>query len=57
MLAVAELGTQSSKAKKSVQYGKPILAFADFLAWADGSLPAVGSTESGGSPGVTIGTL
>jgi ATP-dependent DNA helicase PIF1 len=32
VLVVAELGTQSGKAKKAVQYGKPILAFADFLA-------------------------
>lgn len=33
-LVVAELGTQSNKAKKARQYEKPVLVAEDFLAWA-----------------------
>lgn len=33
LLVVAELGTQSGKAKKALDFGKPIFAAEDFLAW------------------------
>ncbi|WP_144791642.1 AAA family ATPase [Kocuria palustris] len=36
-LVVAELGTQSGKARKAAAYGTPVFAFAAFLAWTDGS--------------------
>lgn len=35
LLVVAERGTQSGKARKAAEYGKPILAAEDFLAWVD----------------------
>lgn len=34
VLVVAERGTQSGKAKKAAQWGKPVLAAEDFLDWA-----------------------
>lgn len=34
VLVVAERGTQSGKAKKAAQWGKPVLAAEDFLEWA-----------------------
>lgn len=39
-LVVAELGTQSGKARKAMLYGKPVFSMAEFLAWASGDLPA-----------------
>ena len=34
VLVVAELGTQSGKARKAQEYGKPVLSAEDFFAWA-----------------------
>lgn len=34
LLVVAELGTQSGKARKAAEYGKPVISVADFLAAA-----------------------
>ena len=34
VLVVAQRGTQSGKAKKAAQWGKPVLAAEDFLTWA-----------------------
>ncbi|GAA1805944.1 hypothetical protein [Nesterenkonia flava] len=34
VLVVAELGTQSGKAKKALEYGKPVFAAEEFFAWA-----------------------
>lgn len=34
VLVVAERGTQSGKAKKAAQWGKPVIAAEEFLAWA-----------------------
>lgn len=36
VLVVAELGTQSGKARKAADYGKPVVSAADFFAWAAG---------------------
>jgi hypothetical protein len=36
VLVVAQRGTQSGKAKKAVQWGKPVLAAEEFLEWALG---------------------
>ncbi|WP_062461906.1 ATP-dependent DNA helicase [Demequina soli] len=36
VLVVAERGTQSGKARKAVEYGKPVIAAEDFLAWLEG---------------------
>ena len=54
---VAELGTQSGKAKKAAQYGKPIIAFDDFLAWADGTSSPAGSSPAAASAQVRISAL
>ncbi|GMA35064.1 hypothetical protein [Demequina litorisediminis] len=35
VLVVAERGTQSGKARKAAEYGKPVVAAEDFLAWAE----------------------
>ena len=35
LLVVAERGTQSGKARKAAEYGKPILDAESFLAWID----------------------
>ena len=56
-LVVAELGTQSGKAKKAAQYGKPIIAFDDFLAWADGTSSPAGSSPAAASAQVRISAL
>ncbi|MCT1833204.1 AAA family ATPase [Kocuria palustris] len=56
-LVVAELGTQSGKAKKAAQYGKPILAFADFLAWAEGTSSPVESSRAAEASSVRITAL
>ncbi|WNM27919.1 AAA family ATPase [Demequina capsici] len=36
VLVVAERGTQSGKARKAAEWGKPVIAAEDFLAWLDG---------------------
>ena len=36
VLVVAEPGTQSTKARNALKWGKPILTVADFLDWARG---------------------
>ena len=35
VLVVAESGTQSGKAKKAAQFGKPIILAEEFLTWCD----------------------
>ncbi|QDB79592.1 AAA family ATPase [Georgenia wutianyii] len=37
VLVVAEVGTQSGKARKAKEYGHPVFSVADFLAWVDGT--------------------
>jgi len=32
---VAEVGTQSGKARKAREYGKPVISAAEFYAWAE----------------------
>ncbi|WP_242496318.1 AAA family ATPase [Xylanimonas protaetiae] len=41
LLVVAELGTQSGKARKAAEYGKPVISVADFLAAVPGDPPVV----------------
>ncbi len=41
LLVVAELGTQSGKARKAAEYGKPVISVADFLAAVPGDAPVV----------------
>ena len=54
---VAELGTQSGKAKKAAQYGKPIISFDDFLAWADGTSSPAEAVPAEDSAQVRISAL
>lgn len=35
VLVVAEIGTQSGKARKALEFGKPIYSVAEFLAWSE----------------------
>ncbi len=37
VLIVAEAGTQSGKARKAIELGKPVFAASEFFAWIDGS--------------------
>ena len=39
VLVCAEVGSQSSKARKAAEFGKPIVLAADFLAWAESTAP------------------
>lgn len=39
LLVVAELGTQSGKARKAAEYGKPVISVAEFLAAVPGEPP------------------
>lgn len=56
-LVVAELGTQSGKARTAARYGKPIIAFADFLAWADGAAAPPADPTEPQLPSVRITSL
>ncbi len=48
-LIVAELGTQSGKAKKAAEYGKPVFHADEFLAWAERQeLPRTGTPARAG---------
>jgi hypothetical protein len=37
VLITAELGSQSGKARKAREWGKPVFSAAEFLAWLDGA--------------------
>lgn len=41
LLVVAELGTQSGKARKAADYGKPVISVADFFTAVPGDAPAM----------------
>ncbi|GAA1410410.1 AAA family ATPase [Oerskovia paurometabola] len=41
LLVVAELGTQSGKARKAAQYGKPVISVSDFLTVVPGEAPVM----------------
>lgn len=47
VLIVAELGTQSSKARKAAEWGKPIFTATDFLTWCSAANTAPGLTTPG----------
>ena len=42
VLVVAEPGSQSTKARNALKWGKPVLSVADFLAWAKAAGPVRG---------------
>lgn len=48
VLVVAQRGTQSRKAKKAAQWGKPVLSAEEFLEWAEGGQGGQGSQAGQG---------